>query len=239
MPVMLYFAQVKGYNNVGMLLPNTGWGRSNDKAAQVYFDSHPDMKLVRKRWYNWGDTSFLDLYKDIQAAGAKALVLVANDVEGSTIVNEIASLPIEQRLPIISHWGITGGGFYETTKGNLSKLTLSVVQSFSFFKADKAVRDRFMATAKKLQNLDSFETINAPVGVGHAYDLTRILGMAIDKAGSTDRSSIRTALENLGPYQGLSGTFDRPFAPDMHDALGQDSVFMARYRQDGVIVPLP
>lgn len=36
----------------------------------------------------------------------------------------------------------------------------------------------------------------------------------------------------------LVKTFTRPFTPDRHEALGPDDLPMARYRADGVIVPL-
>lgn len=238
MPAMLHHANDRKLKKIGLLLPNTGWGRSNEKAAQAYFAAHHELELVRERWYNWGDSSFLSQYHDILNAGANVLILVANDMEGTKAVNEIAALPENERLPVISHWGITGGNFFETTKESLGKLPLSVVQSFSFFKAPPAVRDRFMQEAKPRYNQSSWETIAAPVGVGNAYDLTRILALAIDKAGSTDRKAIRNALEEVGPYEGLNGSFPRPFTAENHNALGPDSVFMAKYRDDGVIVPI-
>lgn len=42
---------------------------------------------------------------------AAAVILVANDDEGATLVREVAALPKERRMPIVSHWGITGGAF--------------------------------------------------------------------------------------------------------------------------------
>ena len=163
---------------------------------------------------------------------------MANDREGCILVNEIAALPREEWMPILSHWGITGGRFFESTRGALGKLDVTVVQSFSFFLADSTMRDRFMSTAAQLYPLKNYEEIASPVGVGQAYDLTHLLAMAIEKAGSTDRASIRTALENLGPYRGLVANFPRPFTPENHEALGPESAFMAKYREDGVIIPL-
>lgn len=239
MPAMLKYASGKGWSPVGLLLPNTGWGRSNDKAAQAYLLSHPEITIARTRWYNWGDANYSDFLRDFREAGAKALVFVANDIEGAGVVNEIAKLPTEQRTPVISHWGVTGGRFFESAKDSLTKLQFRVVQTFSFFTAPKEARERFMALAKKLYNTDSWEKIAAPSGVGHAYDLTHLLALAIDKAGATDRERVRAALEELGPYKGLCGDFNRPFSPDRHDALGPESVFLATYRDDGVIVPAP
>ncbi len=239
MPVMLGHAVKKGLNRAGLLLPNTAWGRSNIQAAEAYAASNPDVRIVRSRWYNWGDDSLLSLYLDLLDADAKALVLVANDREGGILVKEIAGLPEEKRLPILSHWGVTGGDFFNSVKDALKNLDFSVVQTFSFFKADPKIRDRFMATARHLyDDIDGFENIQAPVGVGHAYDLTHLMVRAIEKAGGTDRAAIRDALEHLGPYEGLAATLDRPFTPENHDALGPESVFMARFREDGALVPI-
>lgn len=239
MPVMLGHAVKKGLNRVGLLLPNTAWGRSNIQAAEAYAGSNPAVRIVRSRWYNWGDDSLLNLYQHLLDADAQALILVANDREGGILVKEIAGLPEEKRLPILSHWGVTGGDFFESVKDALKNLDFSVVQTFSFFKADPKIRDRFMATARQLyDDIDGFESIQAPVGVGHAYDLTHLMARAIEKAGGTDRSAIRDALEHLGPYEGLVATLKRPFTPENHDALGPESVFMAKFREDAVLVPI-
>jgi branched-chain amino acid transport system substrate-binding protein len=235
MPAIVKYAQKRGFNRIGVLLPNTAWGRSNAKAVET---ANPSVKIVRSRWYNWGDTSLLELYEDLFGAGAQAILFVANDREASILMNEISGLPASKQLPILSHWGVTGGQFFEAAKGLPCKTDFSVVQSFSFFRADPKIRDRFMAAAGRLYPIKRFEEINAPVGVGHAYDLTHLLALAIEKAGSTDRAAIRTALEYLGAYQGLVANLNRPFTPENHDALGPESVFMARYREDGVLVPI-
>ena len=238
MPKMLSHAQQRGLTKIGLLLPNTAWGRSNLKAAEDFSASNPSVKLIRIRWYNWGDTSLLNLYQDLFGAGADVLVLVANDREGSILVNEIVTLPETQWLPILSHWGITGGDFFQKTESALQQLDFSVIQTFSFFKVAPAMREHFMAQAARLYPIESFEEIEAPVGVGHAYDLTHLLAGAIDQAGNTAPSAVRAALEQLGPYQGLVKNFERPFTPENHEALSMDSVFMAIYRDDGALIPI-
>jgi len=39
-------------------------------------------------------------------------------------------------------------------------------------------------------------------------------------------------------YQGLTGDYPAPFTAERHDAMRADQLFMARYRRDGVLVPL-
>jgi len=73
--------------------------------------------------------------------------------------------------------------------------------------------------------------------VAHAYDMLHILARAIDRAGTTDRGAIRDALERLPAHRGLIKTYQPPFTPTRHEALGPDELLMARYRADGVLVP--
>lgn len=235
---MFRYARKKGAQRVGLLLPNTSWGRSNQTAVQGYSKHYLLPSVVATAWYNWGDPSMINKYLTLWQAGAEAIIFVANDVEAAILIPEVARLPEQQRLPIISHWGVTGGRFVELVDDALDKVDFSMIQTFSFYKADKARVDRFMTGAGRLFGLSRIEQIKSPVGVGHAYDLTHILARAIDLAGTTDRPAIRDALEQVKNYQGLVKNFKQPFSPTRHDALGADAVFMARYRSDGSIMPL-
>jgi len=238
MPKLLQTAQRRGLQRVGLLLTNTSWGRSNAAAATRAADRMPAMKIVGTSWYNWRDTSLVDNYQHLRAAGAQAIILVANDDEAAILVREMAALPQEQRLPILSHWGVTGGEFAAQAGPALQQVDLSVIQTFSFFRADPARVRRFLGSAAKVSKVRRIEDIKAPVGAAHAYDLTHILALALDRAGSTDRNKVRDALEHLGTYRGLVKTYAPPFTPARHEALGPDELLLARFRADGVLVPV-
>jgi branched-chain amino acid transport system substrate-binding protein len=113
----------------------------------------------------------------------------------------------------------------------------SVVQTFSFFNARPAPLARFMASAAKF-GVRRIEDIESPVGVAHAYDMTHILAKAIQIAGTTDRAAIRNALEQVKVHDGLVKSYAPPFTATRHEALGTSELLMARYREDGVIVPV-
>ena len=55
---------------------------------------------------------------------------------------------------------------------------------------------------------------------------------------STDREAIHKALESGIEYKGLVRHYNPAFTGDNHDALTPKQAFMARYRKDGVIVPI-
>ena len=237
-PVFLRFAAERyGAKKVGVLLPNTAWGRSN-KAAIAKASVASGVKVAAERWYNWGDSSLIEAYQDMVAAGAQAIILVANEVEGSVLVKEVAALPAAQRLPIISHWGVTGGRFAEMTGASLDQVDFSVIQTFSFIDATSPAARRVLAALKARYGVRDAASIISPVGIAHAYDLTHLLARAIDKAGSTDRARIRDALERLGPYDGLVRRYSRPFTATRHDALGPEQIFMARYSADDWLMPI-
>ena len=64
------------------------------------------------------------------------------------------------------------------------------------------------------------------------------MAMAIAQAGSTDGDKVREALEGLnGKYAGLIKTYDKPFTPAVHDAIGSNDYVWAQFI-DNRIVPV-
>lgn len=235
MQVMIRHAERRDVRKIGLLVPNTEWGRSNLKAAETLDQTDPRFAIVDTQWFNWGDASLSEQYQILKKAGADGVIFVSNEREGIVFVKEIAALPQEQRLPIFAAWGITGGSFFAGAGSALRDVDLAVVQTYSFIGADNPVAERVIQAARR-HGIDGPRRIQSPVGVAHAYDLIHILARAIQIAGSTDRSAIRDALERVTDYAGLVKTYPQPFTPDRHDALSLQEVFMARYAEDGAIV---
>lgn len=236
MPVMLRHAQKQGARGVGLLLLNTSWGRSNLKAAEDYAATHPGVRIVATQWYNWADKSLQSQYQALKQAGAQAIVFVANHDEAGRLVREMAALPKGERMPIVSHWGVSGGDFFKDAGPALHEVDFAVVQTYSFIGANDAKAKQVLAAARRLFGVKDARGLPSPVGVAHAYDLTHLLARAIDRAGTTDRTAVRAALEQVSGYAGLIKRYPRPFTPERHDALSPDNVFMARYARDGAIV---
>lgn len=237
MPFLLETARRRGIERVGLLFTNTAWGRSNLAAVDKYVAAHDSPRIVGTAWYNWQERSLIDKYNKLLAADAQAILLVANDDEAAVLVREMATLPKDRRLPVFSHWGVTGGRFFREASPVLKEVDFSVVQTFSFFRARKPALDRFMATARQF-GVRRIDDIESPVGVAHAYDMAHILAKAIQLAGSTDRIAVRDALEKVPLHDGLVKRYAPPFTPARHEALGRSELLLARYREDGVIVPV-
>ncbi|WP_157265902.1 ABC transporter substrate-binding protein [Azohydromonas aeria] len=240
MPKLLRTCAERGIAQVGLLLTNTGWGRSNLAAAKAYGAAHATPRIAATAWYNFRDTSLIEPYRHLRDAGAEAIVLVANDDEAAVLVREIAALPPSQRLPILSHWGVSGGDFVRQAGPALWEVDFSVIQTFSFFNAAQqrpAAWKRFLAVAGPRYGIERPEQIAAPVGVAHAYDLMHILALAVQRAGSAERPRVRDALEQVRDHDGLIKRYAQPFTPARHEALDAGDLLMARYRPDGALVP--
>lgn len=223
----------EGHQRLGVLLPNIAWGRSNHEALKAQAEK-AGMTLAAVEWYNWGgDPTLMQRYIALRQAGAQAIFLVANETEGAQFVRELAALPKAQHLPIISHWGITGGDFVRMAGSALDAVDLVVVQTYAFSHARNDRARRLAHQAQAYFAVDHPDRITSPVGVAQAYDLTWLLARAIDRAGTTERAAVRAALERLGPYDGVVKHLAAPFAPNRHEALSAGDLFFSRYRADG------
>jgi len=238
MAALLDAARARGLDTVGLLVPNTSWGRSSLKAAEADVATHGGPTVTATEWYDWGEAEMAAHYAALHVTAAKAVVMVANEREGSLLVRAIGRLPAAERLPVFSHWGITGGNFPALAGTALAEVDLSVVQTFTFVDNPRPEAQRLGAALAGVLGVDGPGRIPSPVGVAHAYDLTRILALAIDLAGTTERARVRDALEQVRGYQGVTRDFDQPFTAGRHEALTPAAVFLARYRADGTLVPI-
>jgi branched-chain amino acid transport system substrate-binding protein len=223
---------------LAILLPNTAWGRSSLAATERRLERERGASLVHVGWYNQGDTSLVDGYRKVRAAGAQALLLVANEAEGAILVNELVQLSPAERLPVAAHWGVTGGRFTQLAGDGLHALDFAVVQSYSFIGARDAVARRVLGALREKYGVADARQVESPVGVAHAYDLTHLLARAIAQARSADRTAVRDALERLGPHQGLVRRYAPAFTVERHEALDTGTAFMAAFEKDGALVPI-
>ncbi|MGE4545417.1 MAG: DctP family TRAP transporter solute-binding subunit [Pedobacter sp.] len=223
------------YKNIALLLENTGWGRSNYQAITETL-SDKGVMPVEVQWFNWGETDMTPQLTKITDSGADVLLMVANAPEGVNIIRSMSKL--SWKLPILSHWGITGGDFWAHVHGDLKLVDLQFLQTFSFLSSENEKARNLGERYCQKYHLPSTEMISVPCGTAHAYDLVHLLGKAIIRAGSFDRPTVRDALEKVGSYHGVLKTYEPPFTVERHDALSKKDFFLARYDDYGHIIPV-
>ncbi len=238
-PFLIKAALDRGFKRPGLLLWRTGWGRSNE-AAMTNAMEKMGVVPAGTEWFNTSERDLSDQIEKLVLAGADVIMLVANSVEGLSAVEAMAARPEAHRLPIISHWGITGGDFFGQGRTAIEAVDLTFLQTYSFYqpifphKSD----DFYRTYCKRFGPCTGRNDIFSPVGTAHAYDLAYLLKAAIEKAGTINRAAVRDAMENLQRHEGLVRVYDPPFTAARHDALDASDFRLCRYGPDGEIMPL-
>jgi branched-chain amino acid transport system substrate-binding protein len=136
-------------------------------------------------------------------------------------------------IPIISHWGISGGRFTELAGEGAGKVEF--VQTYSFFDTQSEVGQKVLKELNNKYQLKEANEILAPVGIANAYDALMLTSKAINQAKSTEGAQLREAFLNLPQYKGLIKTYEQPFKADNHDALNENDYIMVRWEGDKIV----
>lgn len=245
---LVEFARHSECKNPHLLLERTPWGKSNYKSIGEAL-GNPEATVT---WFDWGmkESSAKIHIREMLAKNSDCILFVGNAIEGKQLVSAMADYPKEQRIPIISHWGITGGNFFEQAKVDLATgIDLHFIQTcFSFQHRPLSEQaDKVWKNAKRMF-ADEFaerDFLFAPTGFIHGYDIAKVALAAMDKIELTgdmskDRVAFRNALEQIDkPVKGLIKTYQNPYSkwsaqnPDAHEALGIDDLCMAYFQSNG------
>src|SRR5215213_8071764 len=231
---LLDYAKTKyGAKKAGLILVNNPWGESNEKGLLEAVKSMQSTEIVGVEKFENSDVDLVPQLTRLKDKGADVLILVGNAAPGAQVMK--ARERLSWKVPVVSHWGISGGRFPELTGPTAGEAHF--VQTYSFFGKQSPVGERVLAALKaKYPAIKGPGDIFAPIGTANAYDAMHLVALAIEQAKSTDGDAIRKALEELqGSYQGLIKTYSKPFAPDNHDALGPSDYIMVHYDGDNVV----
>jgi branched-chain amino acid transport system substrate-binding protein len=214
----------------GLMLVNNGWGESNlgglTAAAQA-----AGIKLAGSEKFDDKDVDMTPQLQRLREAGADTIILVANAAPGAQVIKSLQRSA--WTVPVVSHWGISGGRFTELAGSWASKVHF--VQTYSFFGAQNDVGKRVLSELMaKYPDVKGPGDVTPPVGVANAYDAMQLTALAIAKAGSTDGEKLREGFLAIDSYQGLIKNYAKPFTDENHDALNENDYVMVRYNGDRI-----
>ena len=209
----------------GSMLVNNPWGESNmkglDKAATAL-----KITMAGQEKYNAGDTDTTPQLTRLKNAGADSIILVGNAGVAAQVMKSLERM--NWNVPVVSHWGISGGRFDELAGSRYKDVVF--VQTYSFFGKQSAIGDKVIAELKKrYPEIKGPADIVAPVGTANAYDAMMLTALAINKAGSTDGDKIREAFYEIPEYKGLIKNYKKPFSVGDHDALEDSDYIWVRF----------
>ena len=228
-----YASKNFGAKKAGLMLINNPWGQSNEQGLIAADKTNDALEIVGIEKFENADVDMVPQLTRLKEKGADAVILVVNAPPGAQMMKSRERMG--WKVPVVSHWGISGGRFPELAGPTAGDAHF--VQTYSFFGKQNPVGERVLAALmKKYPAVKGPGDVFAPVGTANAYDAMHLLALAIEQAKSTDADAIRTALEDLkAPYQGLVKTYNKPFTAENHDALGPNDYIMVRYQGDQIV----
>jgi branched-chain amino acid transport system substrate-binding protein len=227
-----YAMTTYGVKKPGLVLINNPWGESNEKGLKAAAQS-AGIGIAGIEKIEPTDVDMTAQLTRLRNAGADALILVANAAPGAQMMK--ARERMGWKVPVISHWGISGGRFDELVGPTAGEAHF--VQTYSFFGNLNDTGKRVLTTMQSKYGVKSPADVLAPVGTANAYDAMNLIARAIEKAKSTDGEAIRKAMYEIDSYPGLIKTYKKPFGPNDHEGLGPDDYIMVKF-EGGKIVPV-
>ncbi len=187
------------------------------------------VKAVSVGKFKIKDTDMTAQLQEAKAAGADILLAYGIGPELAAVSNSMDR--INWKVPMIGSWTLSMSN-YITNAGKNANGTM-MPQTFIETAATTPRQKKFIEDYK---NKFKESPISSAVSAAQGYDSVYLLKMAIFQAGTTEGPMIRAALENLStPYEGLTGTFAKPFTPTDHEAIHQENVMLGKV-VDGKIV---
>ncbi len=249
-PILIKQAIDAQCQNIHLLLENTGWGKSNDRAMRGALP-HQFKGTVKSTWFNWGiqDNNARLMIRELITQQVDCVLLVSNAREGRLLIEAVSDVNAD--FKVFSHWGITGGNFpQQVSKEKRDRVNLKFIQScFNFYSSPlNEQQKKVLERARSMFPNEIKDTdIQAPAGFIHGYDLARIFIVAMQQVTLThdknkNSEQLKLALESLhSPIEGLIKTYNTPFSAfsrdniDAHEALGAKDLCMATFDEHNAI----
>jgi len=219
--------------NCGMILVNNPWGESNEKGLTAALNAK-GMKAAGIEKFEGNDVDVVPQLTRLKAAGADCLFLVGNVGPSAQVVKSLDRMG--WKPPIVSHWGPAGGRFTELA--GPSAPSVHFVQTYSFFGKLSPVGEKVLkALMAKYADVKGPGDVTPAVGVANAYDAMMLTALAIQAAGKLDGPAVRDGYYKIGRYDGLIKTYNKPFTPEVHDAVTENDYVWTQFI-DNQILPV-
>ncbi|HZY20861.1 MAG TPA: ABC transporter substrate-binding protein [Beijerinckiaceae bacterium] len=217
----------------GLILVNNPWGESNEKGLTAAL-KEANIQPAGIEKFEGNDVDVVPQLARLKQAGADVLFLVGNVGPSAQVVKSLDRMG--WKVPIVSHWGPAGGRFTELAGPSAREVVF--IQTYSFFGKLSPVGERVLTALKaKYPDVKGPGDVTPAVGVANAYDALHLAALAIEKAGSTKGEAIRDAMYRIDRHEGLIKTYDKPFSPANHEAVGENDYIWTRF-EDNQILPV-
>jgi branched-chain amino acid transport system substrate-binding protein len=185
-------------------------------------------------FFNVDDKDFVTHLKKIEDSGAEVILLAANPGEAKEIIKTLITRP--KKLPIVAHWGFTGGSFGRDLATELQSVDLKFLQTVAFLGNKRPLADKIAKAYLTTYGGDSVADIDAAAGVARSYDAMRLVALALKAADKNPKLTLISAMEGITAFEGVVTSYKYPFK-GQREGLDASSYRLGRYDEKGRIVP--
>jgi branched-chain amino acid transport system substrate-binding protein len=128
----------------GLILVNNPWGESNEKGLKAAAAA-ANLPIAGVEKIEQSDIDVTPQLNRLKSAGADTIILVANAGPGAQMMKSRERMGWS--VPVVSHWGISGGRFDELVGPTAGDVHF--IQTYSFFSPPTPVSEKIMAELSK------------------------------------------------------------------------------------------
>ena len=221
--VLKIFQQMKKMkiSRIGVLSSNTGFGGAGKSQIEKLAPEH-GITIVANEVYDKAASDLTAEVTKIKAANVQAIVNWSIEPAQAIVIKNARQIGLT--IPIFQSHGF-GNIKYVDAAGEAAEGVmfpagrLLVVDVLPKNDPQKELLLQYRKNYMAFCSGEECSTFG-----GHAYDAFIILMKGIEKANSTDKEAVRTAIENLKGVVGTGGVFN--FSPTDHNGLGIDAFEM-------------
>lgn len=220
--------QERGIAKIGLISGTDGFGQSmRNQCIDVV--SNYGIEILADESYGASDSDMTpQLAKIRNTAGIEAIVNPGFGQGPAIVTRNYAQLGID--LPFYQSHGVASQSFIDLAGAAAEGIRLPAPALLLADTLDENDPQREIALAYKTSYEDATGEQVSTFG-GYSFDGIQLLVAAIERAGSTDPTAIRDALEATSGYVGVTGIYT--MGPDDHLGLGTDSFRMVEIRDGG------
>lgn len=217
----------RGKRKFAVLYDETAYGTDNRDRVKAAL-AERGLAPVYSGMFKIGQTDMAALVEGARAAGADVVTLWGRGGEDAAVVRAMEKA--SWKIDVLGSWQVANPAFLRAAGpwGDGAVMPVTFIPGA----ATEPKQLHFIeAYTKRHQKLDA-----AP-SAAQSYDAVHLLAMAMKQAGTTAGPAVRAALEDLkATYEGVTGTYDRPFMPSDHEGISPAQVVWGKV-SGGAVVP--
>jgi branched-chain amino acid transport system substrate-binding protein len=218
----------RGAKKPALLCDDTNYGQNGREKMEKVLAA-AGVKPVYVGKFKIKDTDMTAQLQEAKAAGADVILAYGIGPELAAVSNSMDR--ISWKVPMIGSWTLSMSNYTTNAgkNGNGTMMPQTFIESVATSPKQQAFLKAYLDQYKE-------SPISSAVSAAQGYDSVYLLKLAIEQAQSTEGPKLKAALEDLStPYEGLTGTYTKPFSSTDHEAIKEENVLLGMV-QDGKII---